>query len=81
MQSRPRCEPMSLAEHGCCEILFCPQCNAVHLHIGPVSFKLPPGALWQVSAATAEAEKALRLYQPDVRTPEPDRPEAKLLKH
>jgi hypothetical protein len=63
MQSRPRCEPMSLAEHGCCEILLCPQCNAVHLHIGPVSFKLPPEALRQVSAAMAEAVEALRQYE------------------
>jgi hypothetical protein len=81
MQERVPCEPVSLAQHGCCEVLLCPQCDAIHLHIGPLSLKLPPEALRQVSAATAEAEKALRQYQPDVRTPQPDRPEAKLLKH
>ena len=36
--------------------------GAIHLHIEPLSLKLPPEALRQVSAATAEAEKALRQY-------------------
>ena len=70
MQERIRCEPMSLAEQGCCEILLCPRCNAVHLHIGPVSFKLSTEAFRQVSAAMAEAEEAVRRYQPKPRSSE-----------
>ena len=70
MQERAHCEPMSLAEQGCCEILLCPQCNAVHLIIGPISFKLSTEAFRQVSAAMAEAEEAVRRYQPKPRSSE-----------
>ena len=67
MQERARCEPMSLAEQGCCEILLCPQCNAVHLHIGPVSFKL--------------STEAFRCYQPEPRRSESGRSLTEPSKH
>lgn len=81
MQARVRCEPETLAEHGCCEILHCPHCNAVHLHVGPVSLRLPLEALRHVASATAEAEAALRQSQPDRRTPELARPAVGPCKH
>lgn len=70
MHERLRCEPESLALHGCCEILHCPHCNAIHLHVGPVSLRLPLEALRHVASATAAAEAALRQSQPEVPKPE-----------
>lgn len=71
MHDRVRCEPESLAQHGCCEIMHCPHCYAIHLHIGPVSLRLPLEALRQVAAATAEAEVALRVDRPDLPATDP----------
>lgn len=81
MQQKGRCEPISLAQHGCCEIQLCPQCDAIHLHIGPVSLKLPPDAFRQACTAMADAAVELQEQYPDAHKPEPARPSGLQVKH
>lgn len=70
MSSKEPCQPLQLASNLCCEVVCCPQCHAVHLHIGPISLKLPLNAFQEVSSALAEAAERLKDHLPAAHQPQ-----------
>lgn len=55
----PACQPLDLADNKYCGITLCPQCQIIHLRIGPISLKLPPHAFQAVCGAMQQAAEKL----------------------
>ncbi len=64
MDTNPECEPVDLANNECCGITLCPQCQVIHLRIGPVTLKLPPKAFQIVCGAVRQAAEILPAHLP-----------------
>ena len=55
MDTHPACQPLDLANNACCGIALCPQCQVLHLRIGPLSLKLAPHVFQAVCGAMQQA--------------------------
>jgi hypothetical protein len=69
METHELCQMLELASNDCCGITLCPQCQVIHLRIGPVSLKLPPHAFHAVCEAVHEAQGRARKYLPTLGPP------------
>ncbi|MCA9649819.1 MAG: hypothetical protein KC501_07920 [Myxococcales bacterium] len=49
----------SLAHNRTCQIEYCPECEVMHLTIGPVTLRLQPSAGHQLCSALVEALERL----------------------
>ncbi|MDQ3564138.1 MAG: hypothetical protein M3436_08365 [Pseudomonadota bacterium] len=64
MHTHPACQLLDLANNECCGISMCPQCQVLHLRIGPVTLKLPPHLFQAVYGAMQQAAEKLPAHLP-----------------
>ena len=64
MNTNPACQSLDLANNECCGISLCPQCQVIHLRIGPLSLKLAPHVFQAVCGAMQQAAERLPTHLP-----------------
>jgi hypothetical protein len=64
MDTHPACQLLDLANNECCGISLCPQCQVLHLRIGPLSLKLAQHVFQAVYGAMQQAVEKLPAHAP-----------------
>ena len=64
MDTNPACQLLDLANNEFCGISLCPQCQVLHLRIGPLSLKLGQHVFQAVYGAMQQAVEKLPAHLP-----------------
>lgn len=64
MDTHPACQLLDLANNEFCGISLCPQCQVLHLRIGPLSLKLAPHVFQSLCGAMQQAAEKLPAHMP-----------------
>jgi hypothetical protein len=64
MDTHPACQLLDLATNEFCGISLCPQCQVLHLRIGPLSLKLAPHVFRALCGAMQQAVEKLPAHVP-----------------
>ena len=64
MDTNPACQLLDLANNEFCGISLCPQCQVLHLRIGPLSLKLAPHVFQALCGAMQQAAEKLPAHVP-----------------